>query len=68
MKKGWHIILGIVIVALIVGALSMGVGFLTGADSARILQNLDDHFQLRAYVDAYKDYAVQLFQYLKSLL
>ncbi|MCR5135645.1 MAG: hypothetical protein K6C12_00905 [Oscillospiraceae bacterium] len=67
MKKGWHIILGIVIVALIVGALSMGVGFLTGADSARILQNLDDHFQLRAYVDAYKDYAVQLFQYLKSL-
>ncbi len=68
MKKGWHIILGIVIVALVVGALSVGVGFLTGADSARIMQNLDDHFQLRAYAEAYKDYAVQLFQYFKSLL
>ena len=67
MKKGWHIILEIVIVALVVGALCIGVGYLTGADSARIVQNLDEHFQLKAYVDAYTDYAAQLLQYLKTL-
>ena len=68
MKKGSQIILGIVIVAIVVGGLCIGVGFLTGADSARIVQNLDDHFQLRAYVDAYTNYAGELLQYVRSLL
>ena len=68
MKKGSQIILGIVIVAIVVGGLCIGVGFLTGADSVRIVQNLDDHFQLRAYVDAYMNYAGELLQYVRSLL
>ncbi len=67
MKKGWHIILGIVLVALAVGALCIGVGYLTGADSARIIQNLDEHFQVRAYVSAYREYAGELLNYLRTL-
>ena len=36
MKKGWRVILGIVLVAVIFGGLCCGVGLLTGADSERI--------------------------------
>ena len=35
MKKGWRIILGIVLVAVVLGGLRCGVGLLTGADSIR---------------------------------
>ena len=63
MKKGWRVILGIVLVALIVGGICVGVGILTGADSARITQNLDEHFRLNAYIEAYLNYGKELFQY-----
>ena len=63
MKKGWRVILGIVLVALIVGGICVGVGLLTGADSARITQNLDEHYHLNAYIDAYINYGKELFQY-----
>ena len=63
MKKGWRVILGIVLVALIVGGVCFGVGLLTGADSARIVQNMDEHFHLNAYIEAYLNYGKELFQY-----
>lgn len=63
MKKGWRVILGIVLVALIVGGICFGVGILTGADSVRITQNLDEHFRLSAYINAYTNYARELIQY-----
>ena len=46
MKKGWRIILGIVLVAVIFGGLCCGVGVLTGADRERIIMNLDEHYQV----------------------
>ncbi len=67
MNKGWRIILGIVMAALILGGVCIGVGMLTGADSGRIIQSLDEHFQLNAYVEAYTAYAGQLLQYVRSL-
>ena len=67
MKKGWRVILGIVLVAVILGAVCFGVGLLTGADMARIVQNLNVHFHLDAYVKAYTDYALQLVQFIKNL-
>ena len=36
MKKGWNIILMIVLAVVVLGAVCMGVGFITGADTARI--------------------------------
>ena len=36
MKQGWRIILVIVVIAIAVGAVSAGVGVLTGADFDRI--------------------------------
>ncbi len=67
MKNGWRVILGIVVVAVVVGALCCGVGVLTGADTARILQNLNDHFHLDAYITAYTDYAKQILKFLGNL-
>lgn len=67
MKRGWRVILGIVVVAVVVGALCFGVGLLTGAEVDRILQNLNDHFHLDAYLAAYADYFEQLFQFMKNL-
>ena len=51
MKKGWRVILGIVLVAVIFGGLCCGVGLLTGADSERIIMNLDEHYQVMTYIN-----------------
>ena len=63
MNRGWRVILGIVLVAIVVGGLCIGVGLLTGADSVRIVENLDEHYQLKAYVSAYTNYFIELWHY-----
>ena len=45
MKKGWRIIFGIVLVAVVFGGLCCGVGFLTGADSSRIILTFDQGYE-----------------------
>ncbi len=67
MKRGWRVILGIVIAAVVLGAVCVGVGLLTGANTARIMQNLNEHYHVNAYMDAYADYAAQMLQFLKNL-
>ena len=67
MKKGWRIILGIVLAAVLFGGLCCGVGILTGADSDRIILNLDEHYQLMAYINTYTAYVTNLFQKLTHL-
>ena len=42
MKKGWGVILVIVFVAVLLGAVSIGVGYITGADMARIASVLEN--------------------------
>lgn len=41
MKKAWSVILAIVLVALLLGAVAIGVGYVTGADPARIFSTLE---------------------------
>ena len=67
MKKGWRVILGIVLVAVIFGGLCCGVGLLTGADSERIIMNLDEHYQVMTYINTYTSYVTDLFQKLAQL-
>ena len=62
MKKGWRIIFGVVLVAVILGGLCCGVGLLTGADSNRIILNLEEHYQLMTYVNTYTDFITNLFR------
>lgn len=51
MKKGWYIVLVIVLAALLLGAVCIGVGFITGADSARIFAVLDNKYGITLYTD-----------------
>ena len=68
MKKGWHVMIGIVLVAIVVGAICFGVGLLTGAEMDRIIQNLNTQFHLTSYVEAYVNYFVQLWNYFTHLV
>lgn len=49
MKKGWRVILAVVLVALILGGACIAVGILTGADTARVTQNLEEHMHVTTY-------------------
>lgn len=51
MKRGWYIVLVIVLAALLLGAVCVGVGFITGADSARIFAVLDNKYGITLYTD-----------------
>ena len=46
MKKAWKVILIIVLAAILAGAILIGVGYFTGADTARIYQAVDDKYQV----------------------
>ena len=56
MKGVWKVILIIVVVMLILGAVSIGVGITTGADISRIHQVLDNRY----HIDMYLQYAQQV--------
>lgn len=51
MKRGWYIVLVIVLVALLLGAVCVGVGYITGANTARIFAVLDDKYGITLYSD-----------------
>lgn len=52
MKKVWNIILVIVVICIAIGAVSAGVGVLTGADFERIGGSLDTFVADKYNVDA----------------
>lgn len=49
MKKGWRIIISIVLAAALLGAVCVGVGLMTGADWQRIYSVLDSRYHLTQY-------------------
>lgn len=49
MAKGWKIVTAISFAAIVLGAVCIGVGLLTGADFERIFSTLDQRYQLTAY-------------------
>ena len=49
MIKGWKLVIGISFAAIILGAVCIGVGLLTGADFERIFTTLDQRYQIVAY-------------------
>ena len=50
MKDGWRNILIIAAVAILLGFVCFGVGILTGAETDRILQNLNNNYHLNTYI------------------
>lgn len=60
MKKVWKIVVVVVLIALILGAVCVGVGILTGADTGRIVSVLDNRFNLTTLYEVYSQYAQEL--------
>ncbi len=57
MKKAGRAVLTVALVALLLGAVCVGVGFMTGADLSRVYSTLDQRYNLGAYQEAYTEYA-----------
>ena len=51
MKKGWRVIIIIVLVAVLLGAVSLAVGFMTGAETSRIIDTLDARYSINMWID-----------------
>lgn len=64
MKSGWKIILIVVVVALLLGAVCIGVGAMTGADYSRIWATLDSRY----HVDMYYQYFIEVWNTLTTEL
>ncbi len=60
MKKAWRIVLTIVLVAVLLGAVCVGVGLITGADSSRIYNELDERYNVTSYFTAWSDWAMKV--------
>ena len=64
MKSGWKIILIVVVIAILLGAICIGVGAMTGADFSRIWATLDNRY----HVDMYYQYFVEVGNTLVTVL
>lgn len=51
MKRGWRVIIIIVLVAVLLGGVSLAVGFMTGAETTRIMDTLDARYNINMWVD-----------------
>ena len=51
MKKAWQIIISIVLIVVLLGAVFIGVGLITGADAERIMSVLDSRYNLSEWID-----------------
>ncbi len=43
MRKMWRVILSIVLIMILIGIIAIAVGFLTGADTARLMQTAENN-------------------------
>lgn len=64
MKSGWKIILIVVVIAILLGAICIGVGAMTGADFTRIWATLDNRY----HVNMYYQYFVEVWNTLVTVL
>ena len=56
MKKAGRVVLIIVLAAVLLGAVCVGVGLMTGADAMRVYSTLDERYNISAYQEAYTQY------------
>lgn len=61
MQRAWRVVLSIVLVALIIGAICIAVGFMTGADVSRMMQTSENNGQLRTIL-SYAQWAKEAYQ------
>lgn len=62
MKKAWRIVIAVVLVLALLGAVSIGVGLMTGADMERIYSVLDSRYSITAWYE----YFIQLMDVVRT--
>ena len=67
MRKMWRVILSIVLILILIGIIAVAVGFLTGADSARIYQTAENNNMVNLIM-RYSEWFVQVFNTYKAAL
>lgn len=67
MQKMWRVVITIVLVMVLIGIVAIAVGFLTGADTARIYQTAENN-NLVNLVMRYYEWIVQVFNTYKAAL
>ena len=67
MLKMWRIVIAIVLIMILIGIVGIAVGFLTGADTARIYQTAENN-NLVNLVMRYYEWIVQVFNTYKAAL
>ena len=61
MSKGWRIIGAIVLVLVLLGAICIGVGFMTGGDVTDIYSTLNIRYNLSGRWEQYSQWAITSF-------
>ena len=67
MQKMWRVVISIVLIMILIGIVGIAVGFLTGADTARIYQTAENN-NLVNLVMRYYEWIVQVFNTYKAAL
>ncbi len=65
MRKMWRVIIAIVLIMILLGIVGVAVGFLTGADTARIYQTAENN-NLVNLLMRYSEWIVQVYQTYKA--
>jgi len=55
MNDGWRVIMTVVMVCLLLGAVAIGVGFVTGGSMDRIETGLETQYHISALVETYRN-------------
>ncbi len=61
MSRGWRVIGALVLVLVLLGAICIGVGFMTGGNVAGIYSNLNLRYNLVGHWEQYSQWAVTSF-------
>ncbi len=67
MKKMWRVILSIVLILILIGIVAVAVGFLTGADTARITQTAEENALIKQLM-VYFNWFAEVVQTYKTAL
>ena len=67
MQKMWRVVISIVLIMILIGIVGIAVGFLTGADTARIYQTAEDNNMVNL-VMRYSEWFVQVFNTYKAAI
>ena len=67
MQKMWRVVISIVLIMILIGIVGVAVGFLTGADTARIYQTAENNNMVNLIM-RYYEWIIQVFNTYKAAL